>query len=142
MKRFSLFLAAAVCLSSACLGEDNAARAAAEREAAEERYRLLNSAVDALTTGQADLQRRLSALAEEVRSLRLENSRIDTSKFVTREEFNRLRRLYEHPELEAAAAALHVYRTYVEPWSGTPNLVQVPLSRDGQPMRETDGGLK
>ena len=103
MKPFSLFLAAAVCLSTACLGEDNAARAAAEREAAEERYRLMNSAVDALTTGQADLQRRLSALAEEVRSLRLENSRIDTSKFVTREEFNRLLKAIDEIEQKRAA---------------------------------------
>jgi (1->4)-alpha-D-glucan 1-alpha-D-glucosylmutase len=33
-------------------------------------------------------------------------------------EFAYLRRLYDHPELERAAASLHVYRTYVEPWSG------------------------
>ena len=70
--------------------QDNAARAAAEREAAEERYKLLNSAVDALTTGQAELQRRISALADEVRSVRAQDNKIDTGKFVTREEFNRL----------------------------------------------------
>ena len=33
-------------------------------------------------------------------------------------EFAYLRRLYDHPELERAASSLHVYRTYVEPWSG------------------------
>jgi (1->4)-alpha-D-glucan 1-alpha-D-glucosylmutase len=31
------------------------------------------------------------------------------------QEFERLRALYPHPELERAAASLHVYRTYVEP---------------------------
>jgi (1->4)-alpha-D-glucan 1-alpha-D-glucosylmutase len=33
-------------------------------------------------------------------------------------ELERLRRLYDTPELERALAALPVYRTYVEPWSG------------------------
>jgi (1->4)-alpha-D-glucan 1-alpha-D-glucosylmutase len=31
------------------------------------------------------------------------------------QEFDRLRALYDHPQLEEAAASLHVYRTYVEP---------------------------
>jgi (1->4)-alpha-D-glucan 1-alpha-D-glucosylmutase len=34
-----------------------------------------------------------------------------------RPEFDRLRSLFDHPQLEEAAAALHVYRTYVEPWT-------------------------
>jgi (1->4)-alpha-D-glucan 1-alpha-D-glucosylmutase len=33
-------------------------------------------------------------------------------------EVERLRRLYDAPELELALASLPVYRTYVEPWSG------------------------
>ena len=33
-------------------------------------------------------------------------------------EFSYLRRLLDDPRLEDAAASLHVYRTYVEPWSG------------------------
>jgi len=33
-------------------------------------------------------------------------------------EFEWLRRLYDRDDLEEAAASLHVYRTYVEPWSG------------------------
>src|SRR5256886_3378832 len=57
MKRISLFLLGAVCLGFPGLAQDNAARAAAEREAAEERYKLLNSAVEGLTGAQADLQR-------------------------------------------------------------------------------------
>jgi (1->4)-alpha-D-glucan 1-alpha-D-glucosylmutase len=35
-----------------------------------------------------------------------------------RPEFAKLRSLYDHPALEEAAAGMHVYRTYVEPWSG------------------------
>src|SRR5437868_8311232 len=86
MKRIPLFLLGAFCLCWAGFAQDNAARAAAERDAAEERYRLLNSAVEALTTGQADLQRRIGSLADEVRSLRAQDNKIDTSKFVTRDE--------------------------------------------------------
>jgi hypothetical protein len=90
MKRLSLFLLGVACLGASGVGEDNPARAAAEREAAEERYKLLNSAVEGMTTAQADLQRRFGALADEIRSLRAQDNKIDTSKFVTRDEFNRL----------------------------------------------------
>jgi type IV secretory pathway VirB10-like protein len=38
---------------------------------------------------------------------------------------------------ESALRELHV-----EPWSGTPNIVQLPLTRDGRPMHDTDGGLQ
>ncbi|HYT59293.1 MAG TPA: LysM peptidoglycan-binding domain-containing protein [Haliangiales bacterium] len=98
MKRISLFLLSAICSSAVCFAQDNPARAAAEREAAEEGYRRLNSAVEALTTGQADLQRRISALADEVRSVRAQDNKIDTSKFVTREDFNRLAKAIEEIE--------------------------------------------
>ena len=91
MKRISFFFLVAACLSGPSFAQDNAARAAAEREAAEEGYRRLNSAVEALATGQADLQRRISALADELRSARAQDNKIDTSKFVTRDEFNHLR---------------------------------------------------
>jgi hypothetical protein len=72
------------------VAQDNTARAVAEREAAEERYKLLNSAVEGLVASQADQQRRIAALADELRAARSENNRIDTSKFVTREELTRL----------------------------------------------------
>ena len=93
MKPISLFLAGAACsnlLLFSAFAEENPARAAVEREAAEENYKLLSSAVNGLTTGQADLQRRLGALADEIRTLRAQDNKIDTSKFVTREELNRL----------------------------------------------------
>jgi TolA-binding protein len=106
MKRFSRSLCLGLCLLGgapfAAIGfaEDNPARAAAEREAAEERYKLLNSAVEALTTGQADLQRRIGALADEVRTARAQdnNNKIDTSKFITREEYGRLAKAIDEIE--------------------------------------------
>ena len=106
MKRFSRSLCLGLCLLGGArfaaigLAEDNPARAAAEREAAEERYKLLNSAVEALTTGQADLQRRIGALADEVRTARAQdnNNKIDTSKFITREEYGRLAKAIDEIE--------------------------------------------
>jgi len=103
MKRILPLLLGAACLSATCLAQDNAARAAAEREAAEERYKLLNSAVDALTTGQADLQRRISTLADEVRAVRAQDNKVDTSKFVTREEYSRLAKAIEEIEQKREA---------------------------------------
>src|SRR2546426_8441193 len=93
MKPISLFLAGAACsnlLLFSAFAQDSPARAAAEREAAEENYKLLSSAVNGLTTGQVDLQRRLGALADEIRALRAQDNKIDTSRFVTRDELNRL----------------------------------------------------
>src|SRR5256886_14119547 len=98
MNRISLVWRGAVCWGFPGLARDNAAGAAAEREAAEGRYKLLNSAVEGLTGAQADLQRRLGSLADEVRSLRGQEYKIDTSKFVTREEFNRLVKAFEEIE--------------------------------------------
>src|SRR5881409_2956423 len=103
MKRISLFLLGAVCLGLPGFAQDSAARATAEREASEERYRLLNSAVEGLTTAHVDLQRRIAALADEIRTVRWENTRIDTSKFVTREEFNRLGKAIDEIEQKREA---------------------------------------
>jgi len=93
MKRVPLFLLGAVCVtlvSRPAMAQDNTARAVADREAAEERYKLLNSAVEGLVASQADQQRKIAALTDELRAARSENTKIDTSKFVTREELNRL----------------------------------------------------
>ena len=93
MKPISHFLTGAAfsgLLLFSALAQDNPARANVEREAAEENYKLLSSAVNGLTTGQADLQRRLGALTDEIRSMRAQDNKIDTSRFVTREELNRL----------------------------------------------------
>jgi len=105
MKSLFLFLAGAACshlLLFSAFAQDNAARAAAEREATEERYKLLNSAVEGLVAAQADQQRRIGALADEIRSVRVQDNKIDTSKFVTREELNRVIKALEEMEQKRA----------------------------------------
>lgn len=96
MKQFPPLLAIVLGLNwlpfSLAAQDDAASRAAAiaEREAAEERYKRLNTAVEGLLSAQADNQRRLTALTDEIRTVRGENTRIDTSKYATREEIARL----------------------------------------------------
>jgi (1->4)-alpha-D-glucan 1-alpha-D-glucosylmutase len=51
--------------------------------------------------------RRFPALAHE--------AKLEVARTIFTQEFDRLRALYPHVQLEEAAAALHVYRTYVEP---------------------------
>jgi (1->4)-alpha-D-glucan 1-alpha-D-glucosylmutase len=46
-------------------------------------------------------------------------AKLEVARTIFTQEFERLRALYPHDGLEEAAAALHVYRTYVEPRSGT-----------------------
>ncbi|HEX3226934.1 MAG TPA: malto-oligosyltrehalose synthase [Gaiellaceae bacterium] len=42
-------------------------------------------------------------------------AKLEVARTTFSQEFDRLRALYPHPRLEDAAAALHVYRTYIEP---------------------------
>jgi (1->4)-alpha-D-glucan 1-alpha-D-glucosylmutase len=55
-------------------------------------------------------RRPFSELADE--------AKLEQARTTFRQEFDRLRLFYDHAQLEEAAASLHVYRTYVEPWSG------------------------
>lgn len=72
--------------------QDNAARAAAiaDREAAEERYRRLNTAVEGILAAQADRQRRLDALTAEVRQLRTDSASQPRGDFVTQDQLRQL----------------------------------------------------
>ncbi|HSL66227.1 MAG TPA: alpha-amylase family glycosyl hydrolase [Gaiellaceae bacterium] len=45
-------------------------------------------------------------------------AKLEQARTTFRPELELLRRLHDHPGLEEAVASLHVYRTYVEPWSG------------------------
>jgi (1->4)-alpha-D-glucan 1-alpha-D-glucosylmutase len=45
-------------------------------------------------------------------------AKLEVARTTFGQEFESLRALYGHPQLEEAAAALHVYRTYVEPSTG------------------------
>ena len=96
MKRFLLLLAIAACWNGRPVSleaqDDAAPRAAAiaEREATEERYRRLNTAIEGLLSAQADNHRRLTALAEEIRTVRAESTRTETGKYATREDLAKL----------------------------------------------------
>ena len=68
---------------------------------------------DALTELHAELTGDARGFGELALEAKLEQAR---STFVP--EVERLRRLHDVPQLEHALAALPVYRTYVEPWSG------------------------
>jgi (1->4)-alpha-D-glucan 1-alpha-D-glucosylmutase len=61
----------------------------------------------------AELTGERRGFADVAFEAKLEQARTDF-----RRDFSYLRRLLDHAELERAAAALPVYRTYVEPWSG------------------------
>jgi TolA-binding protein len=71
--------------------QDSASRASAiaDREAAEERYRRLSTAVEGLLAAQAEQQRRIEALTSELRQLRAEAAR-PQGDFVTREELKQV----------------------------------------------------
>jgi hypothetical protein len=71
--------------------QDAATRAAAiaDRDAAEERYRRLNTAVEGILAAQAEQQRRLETLASELRQVRADTAK-PQGDFVTREELNQL----------------------------------------------------
>jgi hypothetical protein len=84
----------AVCMgatSSLLVAQGDASRAAAiaDREAAEERYRRMNTAVEGLLAAQAEQQRRLEALATELRQVRADTAK-PQGDFVSREELRQL----------------------------------------------------
>jgi hypothetical protein len=97
MKRFSVLLAGGLLLgpsAGSLRAQDEAARAAAaaDRQAEEERYQRLDTAVQGLLSAQADRDRRIETLADEVRKAANERAatpRTDPNA-VTREEYNRL----------------------------------------------------
>lgn len=72
--------------------QDAAARAGAiaDRDAADERTKRLNSAVEDLWTAKTEQDKRLNALAEEIRGLKAELAKTDTSRYATRDELRSL----------------------------------------------------
>ncbi len=74
----------------------NTAAAIADRQEAEERYKRLNSAVEDMLMAQAGQQKRIAALEDELRTLRMESAR-GTAQFATKTDLQRfdeeLRRL-------------------------------------------------
>jgi hypothetical protein len=96
MKRVSCgAIILAICVSAIsgprAEAQDDRSRAAAiaDRDAAEERYRRLNTAVEGLLAAQAEQQRRLETLVTELRQVRAESAQ-PKGDFVTREELKQL----------------------------------------------------
>ena len=90
MKPFSILLIACLLLITPALrGQDAAAAAQAEREAAEERYKRLNSAVEDLLAAQTEQQKRIATLAKELESLREQQTHPNTS-YASQEDLKRL----------------------------------------------------
>jgi len=97
MKRFSILLIGFLLLiTSATRGQNAAAVAAAqaEREAAEERYKRLSSAVDDLLAAQTEQQKRIAALAKEIESLREQMSK-PTGNYASSDELRALTQTVE-----------------------------------------------
>lgn len=100
MKRCSFFLVLLTLASPLGLrvhGQNpNAAAAIADRQDAEDRYKRLNAAVEDMLMAQATQQKRIAALEDELRALRMENAR-GTAQFATKADVQRfddeLRRL-------------------------------------------------
>jgi hypothetical protein len=97
MKRVLTLLAGALVLglpAGAGRAQDEAARAAAiaDRQAEEERFQRLDTAVQGLLSAQADRDRRIETLSEEIRKAAAERAATPRSdpNAVTREEYNRL----------------------------------------------------
>jgi (1->4)-alpha-D-glucan 1-alpha-D-glucosylmutase len=70
--------------------------------------------------GKEPLTRLYAELTGERRSFAevAAEAKLEVARTIFAPELERLRALYAHPELEEAAASLHVYRTYVEPATG------------------------
>src|SRR6266487_2318385 len=134
MKPISLFLAAAACsnlLLFSAFAQDSPARAAVEREAAEENYKLLSSAVNGLTTGQADLQRRLGALADEIRTLRAQDKKLIRDEF---EELKKdLRKMLSAPSSVVTSASAKKNRSSTASEKGSEKLDEKPAERPAKP---------
>jgi septal ring factor EnvC (AmiA/AmiB activator) len=71
---------------------NDTAAAIAERQAAEERYKRLNSAIEDLVSAQAAMGKRLNALADELRSVREELARANNNanNYVSRADYDAL----------------------------------------------------
>lgn len=148
MKRFLLLLAIAACWNGLPVSleaqDDAAVRAAAiaEREAAEERYKRLNTAVEGLLSAQADNQRRLTAQADEIRTVRAESTRTDTGKYATRDELKRLAEKVQEIEDKRLADRKLIEEKFDELRTEIRKLLSAPLASSPQKGKPSPAGEK
>jgi (1->4)-alpha-D-glucan 1-alpha-D-glucosylmutase len=85
-------------------------------------YEFLNDVAQVFVDPRAEerLTRLYREFSGETRSYEelADEAKLDEARQTFQPEVERLRRLWDAPELERSLAAFHVYRTYVEPWSG------------------------
>jgi len=84
--------------------------------------------VEGLVASQADQQRRIAALSDELRAARSEPPRIDTSKFVTREELNRLVKAVEEIDRKREADKKLILDEFEELKKDLKKLLSAPAS--------------
>ncbi|MCL4180665.1 MAG: LysM peptidoglycan-binding domain-containing protein [Verrucomicrobia bacterium] len=118
--------------------QDASSRAAAiaDREAAEERYRRLNTAVEGLLAAQAEQQRRLEALASELRQLRLDSAK-PQGDFVTREQLNQLVESVREVDRKREADQRMILKEIESLARSVTASLQAPPPRRSEPERST-----
>ncbi len=118
--------------------QDAGSRAAAiaDREAAEERYRRLNTAVEGLLAAQAEQQRRLEALASELCQLRLDSAK-PQGDFVTREQLNQLVETVREVDRKREADQRMILKEIENLGRSVTASLQAPSQRRTEPERST-----
>ncbi len=90
MKRISIFLFGCLLLITPALrAQDAAAAAKAELDVTEERYKRLDSALEILLAAKVEQDKRIASLADEIESLRKQQSRPNTS-YASQDELRKL----------------------------------------------------
>jgi Skp family chaperone for outer membrane proteins len=150
MRRLLSLLALAQLLALPAIqspAQDNATRAGAiaDRDAAEERYKRLNSAIEDLVSVRAEQERRLSAMTEEVRSLRAEVGKNDSTRYATRDELRSLAEKLQEIENKRLADRKLIDEKFAELKSDLRKMLNTPApstTRKKSPNPAEAGGDK
>jgi LysM repeat protein len=137
----ALFLAALLTMTSVLGAQENTANRAAaiaDRDAAEERYKRLSSALDDLMASRNSDQQRFSALEESVRTLRADASRNDAAgKYATREELAKLAESVKEIDRKREADKRLILDEFEELKKELRRLLATPAAPSGRKPAET-----